>query len=81
MNHQVSAALERNQNELPMAADARDSAAPDARRHDMRIGAAQYAPATEFGRDNTAPHQWRYGAHDGFDFGKLGHRGPVTGRP
>jgi hypothetical protein len=49
--------------------DARDSAAPDARRQGMRIGAAQDAPAAEFGGDDSAPHQWRNGANDGFDFG------------
>src|ERR1035437_9482460 len=75
MNDQVSAAIERYQDELSIAPDAGDSAAPDARRHGMRIAAAQHAPAAEFGGHNTAPHQRRNGAHDGFDFGKLGHPG------
>ena len=75
MNGQVSAALERHQDELPIAPDTRDFAAPDARRQGLRIGAAQHAPAAEFGGDDTAPHQRRNGAHHGFDFGKFGHRG------
>ena len=75
MNGQVCAALERHQDELPIAPDARDLATPDLRRQGMRIGAPQDAPAAKFGGDDSTAHQRRNRANDGFDFGKLGHRG------
>jgi len=78
MDDQVAAAIERDQNELPVTPHRADSPAFDFGRQPVRVRAPQHARAPEFRLQDTPARERREGPHYSLNFRKLRHSVPVS---